>query len=213
MNLIGITGKNISELREAKGWTQQKLADLLKVEIVTVSRWERAVDKEASIKSTMYAVLLPILVSTGIRLSIAKELREDRTKLFEKLAKITAVGLSTGVFAGSALISGTLSTVLKPGGAILGGLVGALGDSSWLFAAKAINSWFQKAPDSGGQTLKPSDRIPDEVEKALLFKELADIQNLYLQQKEAWKKIEKDFSLSEQADAETEKKGKGHGKK
>lgn len=205
MNLLGITGKNIFELREIKGWTQQKLADLLKIEIVTVSRWEKAADEEASIKSTMYAVLLPILVSAGIRLSIAKELRKDRTKLFEKLAKITAAGLSTGAIVGS----GVVSAMLKPGVA-MGGFVGALVGSSGLCAAKAINSWFHKAPGEDTMTLKPSDQLPDEIEKALLFKELADIQSLYRQQKEAWERIEKDYPIynSAQSKVVSVKKGK-----
>ncbi len=35
-----MNGKEIKEKREAKGWTQQQLADMIGVHQVTVARWE-----------------------------------------------------------------------------------------------------------------------------------------------------------------------------
>lgn len=40
---ISLLATNIKAAREAKGWTQRKLADLVGVDTLAVSRWERGV--------------------------------------------------------------------------------------------------------------------------------------------------------------------------
>ncbi len=176
MNQIGITGDNIKKLREKKGWSQNQLAKILQVESITINRWEKSGSQEASIKSTMYAVLLPILVSEGIELQISEEIRNNREKLFATLATTAAVSSVVAPRAGVPLFGAMIPGIGHL--AIAGGL-----------AAIGIKSLLKYT------TRKPEEvKIPKEATTALILKELNEVSELYSIQNEAWQKL-KESSL------------------
>lgn len=187
MNLIGITGKNIKELRDAKKWSQKDLADLLKIDAVTVKRWEEKSEEESSIKNNLYAQLLPILAGEKITLKLSKELCDSSNadKIYSSLASTTTLDPKTGNWGGMKGI-GLLAGCVVLAGPLLPVLVA----TAVPLAKEGLRALMEKNINQSG---KESD-FPKEVIEAVLIRELLEIQALYLLQKDAWGKIEKDYS-------------------
>jgi transcriptional regulator with XRE-family HTH domain len=60
-----ITGVDVQRLRQKTGWSQKDVADLLRVNVATICRWESNEDPSA-IGGTAKLVLIPLMMANGI---------------------------------------------------------------------------------------------------------------------------------------------------
>lgn len=181
MGAIDITGNNILELREKKSWLQQDLANLLKVDVATIVRWEKTGNEKATIQGTSYAVLLPILLGNGIKLRIADDWTESI-----KPKKTSSSGLMTSAITG--FLGAALCRIISPLGR---GIGGALLPGAAFFAPSVVMAIFDRfLTETKEKGKKRAEGSNDQIEAMIFLKEVEDAKTLFLEMEKAWKNVD-----------------------